>query len=275
MQFSVGKSSKKYLSFFRIRFINGLQYRIAALSGAATQFVWGVLLILLYHAFYEADPDAFPMRLSDLVSYIWLQQAFFALYQVWSWENELFELIQTGNVAYELCRPYRLYDAWFFRIIATRMANAVLRCFPILLLAPFLPDGYRLSPPENWMQLACFLLSLFLALLVVAAFQMVIHSLTFYLLNAQGLKVISQTISSFLCGDVIPLPFFPESAQTLLAWLPFASMGNAPFRIYSGDIAGAALPETLFRQLFWILLLMLVGRFLMRQGLKKTLIQGG
>ncbi|MCX4317378.1 MAG: hypothetical protein OSJ52_12190 [Lachnospiraceae bacterium] len=199
MQFSVGKSSKKYLSFFRIRFINGLQYRIAALSGAATQFVWGVLLILLYHAFYEADPDAFPMRLSDLVSYIWLQQAFFALYQVWSWENELFELIQTGNVAYELCRPYRLYDAWFFRIIATRMANAVLRCFPIL----------------------------------------------------------------------------PESAQTFLAWLPFASMGNAPFRIYSGDIAGAALPETLFRQLFWILLLMLVGRFLMRQGLKKTLIQGG
>ena len=95
------------------------------------------------------------------------------------------------------------------------------------------------------------------------------------LFRSQGLKVISQTISSFLCGDVIPLPFFPESAQTFLAWLPFASMGNAPFRIYSGDIAGAALPETLFRQLFWILLLMLVGRFLMRQGLKKTLIQGG
>ena len=69
----------KYLSFFRIRFVNGLQYRIAALSGAATQFVWGLLLILLYHAFYEADPAAFPMRLSSLVSYLWLQQSFFAL----------------------------------------------------------------------------------------------------------------------------------------------------------------------------------------------------
>ncbi len=265
----------KYLSFFRIRFVNGLQYRIAALSGAATQFVWGLLLILLYHAFYEADPAAFPMRLSSLVSYLWLQQSFFALYQVWSWENELFELIQTGNVAYELCRPYRLYDAWLVRIIATRMSNAALRCVPILLLAPLLPEGYRLSPPENGLQMACFLLSLWLALLVVAAFQMLIHSLTFYLLNPQGLKIISQSVASFLCGEVIPLPFFPESAQKLLSWLPFASMGNAPFRIYGGDIAGAALAETLFLQIFWIAALMLIGRFLMHVGLKKTLIQGG
>ena len=31
---------KKYLSFFRLRFITGLQYRTAALAGIATQFFW-------------------------------------------------------------------------------------------------------------------------------------------------------------------------------------------------------------------------------------------
>ena len=31
---------KKYLSFFRIRFIAGLQYRAAAWAGIATQFAW-------------------------------------------------------------------------------------------------------------------------------------------------------------------------------------------------------------------------------------------
>lgn len=29
---------RKYISFFRIRFINGLQYRAAAYAGIATQF---------------------------------------------------------------------------------------------------------------------------------------------------------------------------------------------------------------------------------------------
>ena len=35
---------KKYLSFFRLRFNTGLQYRAAALAGIVTQFFWGCLL---------------------------------------------------------------------------------------------------------------------------------------------------------------------------------------------------------------------------------------
>ena len=31
---------KKYLSFFRLRFSMGLQYRTAALAGMVTQFFW-------------------------------------------------------------------------------------------------------------------------------------------------------------------------------------------------------------------------------------------
>ena len=42
---------KKYLSFFRLRFITGLQYRTAALAGIATQFFWGAMEILTFRAF--------------------------------------------------------------------------------------------------------------------------------------------------------------------------------------------------------------------------------
>lgn len=52
---------KKYLSFFRLRFSMGLQYRVAAFAGLVTQFAWGGMLILAYRAFYRADPNAFPM----------------------------------------------------------------------------------------------------------------------------------------------------------------------------------------------------------------------
>ena len=39
---------KKYLSFFRLRFLMGLQYRTAALAGIVTQFAWGGMEILMY-----------------------------------------------------------------------------------------------------------------------------------------------------------------------------------------------------------------------------------
>ena len=67
---------KKYWSFFRMRFLGSLQYRAAAWAGIATQFAWGFMQLLMYRAFYEAGPAAFPMEFSQLATYIWLQQAF-------------------------------------------------------------------------------------------------------------------------------------------------------------------------------------------------------
>ena len=66
---------KKYLSFFRMRFLMGLQYRAAAAAGVVTQFTWGFMELLVFRAFYQADASAFPMRFEAVASYIWLQQA--------------------------------------------------------------------------------------------------------------------------------------------------------------------------------------------------------
>ena len=38
---------KKYLSFFRMRFLMGLQYRAAAAAGVVTQFTWGFMELLV------------------------------------------------------------------------------------------------------------------------------------------------------------------------------------------------------------------------------------
>ena len=75
---------KKYLSFFRLRFTMGLQYRVAALAGMSTQLVWGLMGILAFKAFYDAAPENFPMTFEATASYIWLQQAFLALFAAWA-----------------------------------------------------------------------------------------------------------------------------------------------------------------------------------------------
>ncbi len=69
---------RKYLSFFRLRFVMGMQYRAAALAGISTQLFWGLMETMVFIAFYRADAEVFPMALSATVSYVWLQQAFLA-----------------------------------------------------------------------------------------------------------------------------------------------------------------------------------------------------
>ena len=93
------------MAIFRIRFINALQYRAAAIAGMATQFVWGFMEIFAFAAFYRVNPSAFPMEFSQVVSYIWMQQAFLALFMMWFWENDIASSISQGSIAYELVRP--------------------------------------------------------------------------------------------------------------------------------------------------------------------------
>ncbi|MCL1792896.1 MAG: ABC transporter permease [Oscillospiraceae bacterium] len=266
---------KKYLALFRIRFINALQYRAAALAGMATQFAWGFMEIFAFAAFYRANPAAFPMEFSGTVSYIWMQQAFLALFMMWFWENDIAAAITEGSIAYEMVRPIDLYSRWFCQAAANRLARAMLRCAPILIVAFIVPEPYRMSLPPNVGQLFLFLLSATLSLGVVVSFSMLMYISIFYTLSPMGARIIVAVLSDFFAGATIPLPFFPEPVRAVAELLPFASMQNMPLRIYSGNIAGADAFRGIVLQVFWLVALLLIGRLAMNRALKKVIVQGG
>jgi ABC-2 type transport system permease protein len=266
---------KKYWAIFRIRFINALQYRAAALAGMTTQFAWGFMLIFGFAAFYRTNPSAFPMEFSQTVSYIWMQQAFLAFFMMWFWENDIADAIAEGSIAYEMVRPLDLYTRWFCQAVANRLARTLLRCAPILLVAFIVPEPYRMSLPANIEQLLLFLLSTALSLGVVVSFSMLMYISLFYTFSPMGMRLIVAVLSDFLAGGTVPLPFFPAPFRAVAELLPFASMQNMPLRIYSGNIAGADALRGIALQVFWFAALLLLGRFCMSRALKKVIVQGG
>ena len=266
---------KKYLSVFRLRFAMCLQYRTAAFAGVATQFVWGFMEINVFYAFRSSDPAAFPMGFEQLASYIWLQQAFLALFMVWFMENEIFDSIMDGNICYELCRPIDLYNLWFARSAAHRMSRALLRCAPILLAAFLLPPPYRMTLPPDALTLVCFVFTMLLSVTVTIALCMLVYMLSFFTVSPQGLRILFAMIAEVLQGIVIPLPFYPRNVRRLMEMLPFASMENVPLRIYSGNISGGEAVRAMLLQGFWVLLLIAAGKLICRRAMKKVTVQGG
>lgn len=266
---------KKYLSFFRVRFSMGIQYRAAAIAGVVTQFLWGGMELLAYWAFYQAQPEAFPMTYSATACYVWLNQALFALFTAWVMESEIFDSILNGNIAYELCRPIHIYDMWFARSAANRFAKATLRCFPILILAALLPKPYGLSAPASFGCFALFFITLTLGFFVTVAFTMLIYVATCYTISPLGLKVMISSTVELFAGSVIPLPFFPYKIQRILELLPFASMQNVPFRIYSGSMSSGEMIQAIILQVFWLVVLIVIGRSLSIHEETKVSVQGG
>jgi len=74
---------------------------------------------------------------------------------------------------------------------------------------------------------------------------------------------------------MIPIPFFPQWLQNVMNVLPFASVQSTPFLIYTGYLPTDEALWRMIVQLTWLVVLVFVGRLLMKRALKRVVVQGG
>lgn len=197
--------------------------------------------IMMYTAFYRANPSAFPISFETMVSYVWMQQAFLTLFVFWRLDNSALAAISSGNVACDLVRPINLYSMWYVKNLAMRLSSVFLRCIPLLLIAFFLPAPFRLELPKSGLAFLLCLVTMVLATLLAVGFCMLIYIATFYMLNSNGLRGIIIGLTGIFSGVLIPLPFIPDGVRQVMQVLPLGSMQSLPLLIYSGSCTGKEL----------------------------------
>ncbi len=266
---------RAYVALLRMRLMFEMQYRAAALAGVMTQFFWGIINIMIYEAFYRNSGFRPSMTIEELTTYIWLQQAFLILIMLWVRDNTLFEMVRSGNVAYELLRPVETYFLWYFKLLAHRISGALMRCLPILVVALLLPEPYKLVVPSDVLTVILFVLTLILGVIITVAISMFIYISVFVTLSPRGSVLIFAVIGEFFAGLVIPIPLMPEWLRNFVYLLPFRYTGDLPFRIFTGNIGHTEAFQGLLIQCFWVISLVALGRFLMNRALNQLVVQGG
>ena len=264
-----------YLSYFRLKFLTGLQYRVAAIAGLSTQFFFGFVYVSIYIAFYESGGTNLPMKLEELVSYVWLGQAFFSLTYMFYRDKEIINMIKSGNVAYELSRPQDLYFMWLARIYGDKLSNASLRILPVILIASILPKPYNLNLLVPLPNILLFIISLILASILVSVLVLFFHTICLFTLDDKGIMNIFMVVADLLSGLVLPIPFFPKFLQNISNILPFRYVHDFPYRLFVGNINYTEGIIGMIIQIVWIILLILIGRLLTKKALNKAVIQGG
>jgi len=263
-----------YISYFKAELKAGLQYKTAALSGLTTQFFWGIIFALVYTSFYKHTTIQ-DINLKELMDYVWLNQAFFALIYIGINDETIINSIKDGTVAYELLRPYDLYTWWYVKLVAKRYALVLLRCVPIVIFACFLPVPYNLSLPFSIFTFFMFLLTMFLGTILVTTINMIVTSLAFFTNENRGISSIIYTIADLLEGSQIPLPLLSGVILIIASFTPFRFIEDLPFRLYSGHIDITTGFKDISIELIWIIGFFIIGKLILKKALSKVSIQGG
>lgn len=264
---------KKYLTFFKLRLNIALQYRAAAIGGMFTQFFWAIMQILIFQAFYKVVTSE-NISLEQLISYVWLKQAFYSIISA-STDVEIRDMIEKGNISYELCKPTNIYWMWYFKTLANKIAGGFLKSIPILIVAPLLPAGLALKGSAGILEFILFLVSLFLAIALMAGIMNIFYISLFYTMSGKGTASIFYAIVEFFGGTFVPIALMPNFWQSLCYMLPFSLAADLPFRIYSGSISLDSSWIYILLQIIWLLIITVSGTIIINKRLKKVVIQGG
>lgn len=264
-------TAKAYYSVFRMRFKMETQYRAAALGGVACQTFFGLILIALYRALYAGKPQSVPLE--SVVTYVWLQQAFFLL--TTSTDGELTDNIRTGAIAYDLCRPVHWYAYYYLRALAQKIVGTALRAIPMMCVAILLPAGWRVGAPASAANLLAAAAALLMGYLCVCALDNVAMAFTMRTLDNRGMQALIKLMIVTFSGNLLPLTLFPDGWQRVVTLLPFAQLLDAPIRLYTGQSPLAYAPRVIAVQAAWTLILVFLGLFMWKKHEKRLIVQGG
>jgi ABC-2 type transport system permease protein len=267
------------LAVFAARFQLVLQYRAAALAGFATQCWWGALKVMIYAAFFAGAVGPQPITFAHTVSYTWLGQGFLA-FLPWSADPDVAEMVRSGAVAYERLRPVDTYGWWYARAMAWSVARVAPRAALMFILAgvilPLAGLGrWSLHPPAGVAAGVLFTASMAGVALVSASMTVLLDVIVAATLTDRGANILAAPLVNVLSGAIIPLAFFPAWMTPALRLSPFAALVDTPFRIWFGELGGAAAAAAIGLQFFWAIALAALGRWWLGRAMTRLQVQGG
>lgn len=260
-----------YLSVMNARLRTLLQYRAAAAAGFGTQLFWGLIRVMVFTAFFESASVPPPISLPDMITYLWLVQAMFAL-TMGNVDQDVRTMIQTGTVAYEMLRPLDVYTLWYSRAFAARLGPTILRAIPMFVVAGLF---LGLKPPPTFAAGLAWAIATCGAMLLSAAYATLITISLLYTIAGDGVQRLAPILTYTLSGMLVPLPLLPEWMQPIFNFFPFRGMIDTPFRLYTGHIPASELGFVLLHQLAWTAAFVLFGRWLLSRATRRLVVQGG
>jgi viologen exporter family transport system permease protein len=247
-----------------------LAYSIWVWMQYVVQILSMTIFVYFWRAVFANTSTLGGLNLQQTLNYILLAQILMPVIET----RDVFRfgfLIRSGQVAIELLRPLDFQLRFYVENLAF-LAIFVVQKLPLFLIA-WLVFGLQLpADPLAW---GAFAISLILGQSALFFFDWTFACLAFYSTETWGLSVLRVGVGTFFSGALIPLTMMPGWLATLANALPFAQAIYIPISFFSGITPVTSAPQVWLIQLFWLVGLVAISRWVFGIALRRVTVQGG
>lgn len=189
--------------------------------------------------------------------------------------SDMSDEIRSGQIAMSLIKPISFRLRIYFTSLGDTLYSLIMSGLPAIIAVYIIAAVYGVLGELTAVNALLFFVSLLFSLVIRMSYNFMFSLLGFVTTNMWGLWQINKAIVQLCSGAVIPLVFFPEWAQNVLQYLPFATLISTPLSVFLGKCSGLELIKALGIQAAWILALTLFGNFVWHNVVKRLTVQGG
>ncbi|NBJ91710.1 ABC transporter permease [Parablautia muri] len=272
MRAASGIDLRTGIAFLRNEFYNITIYRVSFWLNFIYTFLMMYSVGYVWRALYAANPGAVGVSLGQMISYAVLGVALEAILHPRNGpQNYIMEQVRKGTIEMDIMKPVDFQFYMFAKNMGSLAVRFLFLVLPSLIAACFL---FSLKLPA----LPCFLGFLCsLACSVVVSFflNFILGLLSMVTMNIKNINWGYNAVLRFFSGQMVPLWIFPGVLGIISDILPFRCIYAIPMSIYIGNDAGVDMLKALGVQFFWIILLWISSRLLMKHVFTRVMIQGG
>jgi len=267
--------SNVYREYFKIGFKKSVEYKSYLIGTLTTPIFMGAFFYFVWSYIFEVKSKGVAgftiggFTFEEMIIYLIIG---LLINSAKSYEisERISQAIKSGDIAIYLCRPVDFVKAFLFEGIGAKVINLFL--FAFLLVVMTLVFGLPYPPPAIF---AVFIVYAFFMLFFDTILQVLIGGMSFWFVEIWGFRAAIEQILWILSGRVLPLSLFPIWFQGFMAWTPFFYLEYTFARLYLGKISLIMALKALGIFIFWIVILVLLMRFVFRRGFTKLAAFGG
>lgn len=257
---------KIYLRLWQVNWAEQWQYRANLIMYLLYWLVSPVVYLAVWTTIARSQGSVGGLTVNDFVTY------YMTLLIVDQLTSEitihlLAYKIQDGTLSGELIRPIHPI------LTNTLMNNLAFKVLTILALVPvwivlwflFRPDYSSVTLSNLLLALPAILLGFTISFLLGAALTCV----AFWTTRVFALSEFYWALAVMFSGQFVPLQLMPRLVQQIAGYLPFAMFKYIPIQIILGRLSAQEITRAYLVGIFWLLISILLFRWIWREGVKK------
>lgn len=265
---------------FRIALEERLAYRGDFALGTLMRFLPIITQVFLWWAIFESVGTQDGRRqlvgysFHDMIAYYLLSMMARAFSSMPGLASNVAKQIRDGEIKKYLIQPIDMLGFLFLARAAHKVAYYTVAAIPFAIVY-FLCRGYF---TEGWPEpsvLTAFVISLLLGFLLGFLLDLCIGLVGFWFLEVSSLLFVYMLLSFFLSGHMFPLDLLPQPWLSFVEFLPFKYLAYFPAAVFLGKIPMENLWREVALEAAWVVVLIILARWMYARGLRRYSGFGG